>query len=54
MDNIFRIKKSRDGVSKSKVSDTVSGTLDSIHQKQDIQIYEWIPDTAANAQMKLL
>ena len=32
MDNIFRIKKSRDGVSKSKVSDTVSGTLDSIHQ----------------------
>ena len=28
--------------------------LDSIHQKQDIQIDEWIPDTAANAQMKLL
>jgi len=32
MDNVFRIKKSRDGVSKSKASDTVSGTLDSIHQ----------------------
>ena len=32
MDNIFRIKKSRDGIFKSKAFDTVSGTLDSIHQ----------------------
>jgi len=32
MDNIFRIKKSRDTVSKAKASETMSGTLDSIHQ----------------------
>ena len=31
MDNVFRIKKSRDTV-RAKKSDTVSGTLDSIHQ----------------------
>jgi hypothetical protein len=31
MDNVFRIKKSRD-VSVKKASDTVAGTLDSIHQ----------------------
>ena len=30
MDNVFRIKKSRD--IRTKKSDTVSGTLDSIHQ----------------------
>ena len=30
MDNVFRIKKSRD--IRAKKSDTVSGTLDSIHQ----------------------
>jgi len=32
MDNIFRIKKSRDTSAKSKASETVTGTLDSIHQ----------------------
>jgi hypothetical protein len=32
MDNIFRIKKSRETSIKSKVSETLSGTLDSIHQ----------------------
>jgi hypothetical protein len=32
MDNIFRIKKTRDTVSKTKASETMSGTLDSIHQ----------------------
>jgi hypothetical protein len=32
MDNIFRIKKSRDTLVKSRNSDTVTGTLDSIHQ----------------------
>jgi hypothetical protein len=32
MDNVFRIKKTRDSGTKSKTSDTVSGTLDSIHQ----------------------
>jgi hypothetical protein len=31
MDNVFRIKKARDPNSRSKASDTVSGTLDSIH-----------------------
>lgn len=32
MDNVFRIKKSRDTGPKTKTSDSVSGTLDSIHQ----------------------
>lgn len=32
MDNIFRIKKSRDTSAKSKASETITGTLDSIHQ----------------------
>lgn len=32
MDNVFRIKKMRDSGVKSKVSENVSGTLDSIHQ----------------------
>jgi hypothetical protein len=32
MDNIFRIKKSRDTSAKSKASETFTGTLDSIHQ----------------------
>jgi len=32
MDNVFRIKKSRDVGTKAKASETVSGTLDSIHQ----------------------
>jgi hypothetical protein len=32
MDNIFRIKKSRDTSTKSKASETFTGTLDSIHQ----------------------
>jgi len=32
MDNIFRIKKSRDTSTKSKTSETFTGTLDSIHQ----------------------
>lgn len=32
MDNIFRIKKSRDTTMKSKSSENVTGTLDSIHQ----------------------
>lgn len=32
MDNTFRIKKTRDTVSRSKQNDIVSGTLDSIHQ----------------------
>lgn len=32
MDNIFRIKKSRDTTSRSKNQEVVSGTLDSIHQ----------------------
>jgi hypothetical protein len=32
MDNIFRIKKSRDTSAKSKASEAISGTLDSIHQ----------------------
>ena len=32
MDNIFRIKRSRDTSAKSKASETFTGTLDSIHQ----------------------
>ena len=32
MDNVFRIKKSRDTTLRSKQQDVVSGTLDSIHQ----------------------
>lgn len=32
MDNIFRTKKSRDTTTRSKISDVVSGTLDSLHQ----------------------
>jgi hypothetical protein len=45
MDNIFRIKKSRDTSAKSKASETVTGTLDSIHQSlisemRDINIEE--------------
>jgi hypothetical protein len=32
MDNVFRIKKSRDTSTKSKTSETFTGTLDSIHQ----------------------
>jgi len=45
MDNIFRIKKSRDTAAKSKASETISGTLDSIHQSlitemKDINIEE--------------
>lgn len=32
MDNIFRIKKSRDAALRSKTQEIVSGTLDSIHQ----------------------
>lgn len=32
MDNVFRIKKARDPTSRSKASDAVPGTLDSIHQ----------------------
>jgi hypothetical protein len=32
MDNIFRIKKSRDTSAKTKTSETITGTLDSIHQ----------------------
>lgn len=39
MDNVFRIKKSRDSATKSKEYENVSGTLDSIHQNMisDIQ-----------------
>ena len=32
MDNVFRIKKSRDTGPKTKTAESVSGTLDSIHQ----------------------
>lgn len=32
MDNTFRIKKTRDTISRSKQNDIVSGTLDSVHQ----------------------
>lgn len=32
MDNVFRLKKSRDSLSRAKQSEIVSGTLDSIHQ----------------------
>jgi len=32
MDNIFRTKKFRETASRSNTSDTVSGTLDSLHQ----------------------
>lgn len=33
MDNVFRIKRSKDTTLKTKVSENVSGTLDSIHQQ---------------------
>jgi hypothetical protein len=45
MDNIFRIKKSRDTVAKTRSSDTVSGTLDSIHQN----LISEIKDTSFDA-----
>lgn len=32
MENVFRIKKNRDGFQRSKQSDIISGTLDSVHQ----------------------
>ena len=32
MDNVFRIKKSRDTLAKTKAAETLTGTLDSIHQ----------------------
>lgn len=32
MENVFRIKKSRDGVQRSKQNEIISGTLDSVHQ----------------------
>ena len=56
MDNIFRIKKSRDTAAKSKASETISGTLDSIHQSlitemKDINIdnpTEWMQNQDFN------
>lgn len=42
MDNIFRTKKVRDTTTRSKVSDVVSGTLDSLHQNIVGQIRESI------------
>jgi hypothetical protein len=39
MDNVFRIKKSRD-VSVKKASDTIAGTLDSIHQSITCEMRE--------------
>ena len=44
MDNVFRIKKSRDVGTKAKASETVSGTLDSIHQT----LVSTIKDTTLN------
>jgi hypothetical protein len=40
MDNMFRIKKTRDTISLSKNQDIVSGTLDSIHQSMVTSIRE--------------
>ena len=44
MDNVFRIKKSRETSPKTKASETVSGTLDSIHQN----LVSTIRDTTTN------
>lgn len=44
MDNVFRIKRSKDSGIKTKVSENVSGTLDSIHQN----IITSIKDTTFN------
>jgi hypothetical protein len=44
MDNVFRIKRSKDSGVKTKVSENVSGTLDSIHQN----IITTIKDTTFN------
>lgn len=44
MDNIFRIKKTRDNGTKSKASEIISGTLDSIHQN----LISTIKDTTSN------
>lgn len=53
MDNIFRIKKSRDGISKSKVPDTVSGTLDSIHQNLICEIKDTDLDDLRSRKIEL-
>jgi len=40
MENVFRLKKTRDTTSRSKAQDVVSGTLDSIHQGMVTNIRE--------------
>jgi hypothetical protein len=54
MDNVFRIKKSRDSATKSKEYDNVSGTLDSIHQNMIFNIQNANLQELSNRKQEIL